>query len=144
MAKATKQIQQEASSNIIEHPYDLPKSITISFDPASKFLTLQFNYIADEPTKKLKVAANTICQAGRNSQRIFALGVPTSDLGASEHVTHSLLETLRKGINIIQESTPHSQIPFVNYQILRHLVVECSPSIINFLNRAESQALLNA
>jgi hypothetical protein len=144
MAKATKQIQHEASSNIIEHPYDLPKSITMSFDPASRFLTLQFNYISDEPTKKLMVAANTICQAGRNSQRIFELGIPTSGLAVSEHVTHSLLETLRRGTSIIQESTPHSKIPFVNYQILRRLVVECSPSIIDFLNRAEPPALLNA
>ena len=144
MAKATKQIQKEASSNIIEHPYDLPRSITISFDPATKFLALQFNYIADEPTKKLKVAANSIFQTGRNSQRIFALGIPTSGLDASDHVTHSLLETLRKGISIIQETTPRSQIPFVNYQILRQLVDECSPSIINFIDRTKAQTLSNA
>jgi len=139
MAVATKQIQKEPSSNAVAHPYDLPKSITFSFNPATKFLSLQFDYIVDEPLKEFKIATDGKLQVGKNSHRIFRLGIPTTDLGALHHITYSLLELLRKGTRLVQETTPYSQTPFDNYRILRQLVEEYSPSIIEFIGRIKTR-----
>jgi hypothetical protein len=138
MAVATKQIQKEPSSNSVAHPYDLPKSITFSFNPATKFLSLQFDYIVDEPIKEIKIASDGKFQAGKNSLRIFCLGIPTNGLDTLDHIPYSLLELLRKGTSVVQETTPYSQTPFDNYQILRQLVEEYSPSIIEFIRRIET------
>lgn len=138
MAVATKQIQKEPSSNAVAHPYDLPKSITFSFDPGTKFLSLQFDYIVDEPIKQIKIATDGKFQVGKNSLRIFFLGIPTTGLDTLDHIAYSLLEFLRKGTSLVQEITPYSQIPFDNYHILRQLVEEYSPSIIKFIRRIEA------
>ena len=89
MALAAKPIQREPSSNSVVHPYDLPKSIEISFDPTTRYLTLRFNYIVAEPYKDIKIGVHGLFPLGKNSNRIFSLSLSNVGLYTPDHVFFS-------------------------------------------------------
>jgi hypothetical protein len=63
------------SVSLSPSPYDVPEAARIDVDAANKRFSLEFQYIGEEPIKKIADEPGISFRLGRNSNRLYAVDV---------------------------------------------------------------------
>ncbi len=77
-------------------PYDIPEAARKNFDETRKFLSIEFQYISNEPVKSITEEDGISFRLGKNSGRLYAIDVELKKVTSGEATIDRITERIAK------------------------------------------------
>jgi hypothetical protein len=98
-------------------PFDVPRAMRAEYDAVTENYILEFKYLAAEPLN-VKHQGPVTLELGKNSGRLYKMGVHQPSQGANLINEEALATALEAGFRTLQSDT-QTDLPHVSYEAAR-------------------------
>jgi hypothetical protein len=108
-------------STVTPSPYDVPKALAYSYNPGDQLLTLEFQYIGQEPTGREPGVAGVSVNVGKNSGRIYGIDIRVDPKVTVEGLVGAIVHPIHESINRLS-AKPERGVRRSNYSMVKTAV----------------------
>ena len=84
------EIRDGASISTCPSPYDVPEAVRANFDQSKRHVLIEFQYISEEPLKKVPEGDGVTFRLGKNSGRIYGIDLDLDTLNIAGNPVEAL------------------------------------------------------